>query len=114
VSATLDNPHQMARYGDTLSVDLWYPPYPGQDNPNNNTRFIEIGLVSVRAADSFRVHYDYDRDGYVVERPRRMEVLVKSDSTTDTYEERVEWIEAAFLPAWPFDQADAGNDGRNE
>lgn len=92
----LDSPDQVIRRGDTIVVDLWYPRAEG------NARHIEVGLCDVRAADSIRIHYDFERDGYVVEQPKRTEVLVRSDGKVDTFEERVEWIEAAFLKAWPF------------
>lgn len=99
MSVHLDDPSQVTRHGNTLQVSLWYPPRAGE---NGNARFIEIDLVAVRAADAFRVHCDFDRDGYVIERPRRTQVLVASGGAIDWYEEREEWFEAAFLPAWPF------------
>jgi hypothetical protein len=93
----LDSPDQVVRRGDTITVALWYPGCEG------HARHVEVELVCVRAADSIRIHYDYDRDGYVVEQPKRTEVFVKSDGKIDTYEEREEWIEMAFLKAWPFE-----------
>lgn len=100
MSEKLDDPSQVARRGDTINVALWYPPCDAE--PTGTARYIEVDLVAVRAADSFRVHYDFARDGYAVERPKRSRVLVKSTDTIDTYEERVEWVEEAFLPSWPF------------
>ncbi len=92
----LDSPDQVVRHGDTLMVDLWYP------GVNGNATHIEVGLCAVRAADTIRIHYDFDRDGYVIEQAKRTQVLVRSEGLADTYEEREEWIEMAFLSAWPF------------
>lgn len=103
----LDSPDQVRRRGNTIEVALWYPPRHDPprrgDRPNDNARYIEVGLECVRAADSIRIHYDYERDGYAVEQPKRTQVLVESTPTMDRYDEQVDWIETAFLPAWPFE-----------
>ncbi len=58
-----------------LSVDLW----------SDVIKEIEIGLEHVRAADSIRVRYDFDRDGYVI---------LQSSADPD------DWQEVAFVQAW--------------
>lgn len=78
----------IVRRGDTVSVDLWYPGVPG------NAAHIEVGLVDVRAADSIRIHYDFDRDGYVIEQASRFE-WDESDEQCDPG-----WQEVAFVQAW--------------
>lgn len=71
-----------------LSVDLWYP------RSGNELREVEVSLMDVRAADSIRVSYDFERDGYIV----------KQASTFEwAYEDKVcdeDWQEVAFIKAW--------------
>lgn len=79
--------------GDTLSLDLWYPPYSDEKpNPEEPSK-VEIGIVSVRAADSIRVSYDYARDGYVIEQAARFTFRDQQDNDP-------EWREVAFVQAW--------------
>jgi len=92
----LDDPSQIRRDGNTITVALWYPTCVG------NATCIEVELVDVRAADSIRVCFDHERNGYVVEQPRRTQVLMGQEGEIDRYEERVEWQETAFLKAWAF------------
>ena len=72
-------------------VDLWYPRVEG------NVQFIHIGLMDVRAADGIRLHYDFERDGFVVEQPKPH--LVKKENY---YEDHEEWIEVGFFQSWRF------------
>lgn len=66
-------------------VDLEYPQSPSDG--------IDIALVHVRAARNIRVHYDFDRDGYVVTAPSYGgDAEFKMESET--------WTEVAFVPAW--------------
>jgi hypothetical protein len=92
----LDHPEQLSRHGDTISIDLWYPPRPGSapgaSNSGNATR-IEVGLCDVRAADSIRISYDFNRDGYVIEQAAPCDEGDDEEATPD-------WQEVAFVRAW--------------
>lgn len=78
----------------TLSVDLWYPPRRNEPPTDPNEPFrVEVGLSDVRAADSIRIHYDFDRDGYVVEQASRFTWATADDNDAD-------WQEVAFIQAW--------------
>ena len=74
---------------DTLSASLWYPNVGGP-------RFVKVELIDVRAADDIRIHYDFDRDGWVVEQP-----TIHEWKDDEDYELRGEgWKEVAFVTAW--------------
>lgn len=57
-------------------------------------KYIEVGLEHVRAADSIRISYDFDRDGYKIEQSRWTEDDVSGD----------DWREVAFIPSWGLDE----------
>ncbi len=65
---------------DTPTVGLWYPRLDG------SAKEIEIELHDVRAADSIRVSYDFNRDGWVIKQ-----------SNCDDPEV---WTEVSFIKAW--------------
>lgn len=88
----LDDPTQVRRHDDTIRVSFWYPRSPG------NVRQIEIDLCDVRAADSIRVHYDFDRDGYVIEQNA---YEIDGSEATDLND----WQEVAFIKAWARERA---------
>ena len=73
--------------GDTAVVDLWYPRVEGQQT------HVEVGLVDVRAADSIRISYDFDRDGWVIEQAAAFEWDGEDDCDP-------QWGEVAFVQAW--------------
>lgn len=66
-------------------IDLIYP----RSNPVT-MRSVEIGLEDVRAADSIRVSYDFDRDGWVIQQ----------NATLESGEMLDDWQEVAFVKAW--------------
>ena len=74
----------------TTVAKLWYP---GTDSPGSND-YVEIKLVHVRAADSIRVSYDFERDGY------RIEQASRSEFDADGNEQDPDWQEVAFVQAW--------------
>lgn len=76
--------------GDTLSVELTYPPRSDDENPNNQCRYIFVDQESVRASDGVRLYYDYDRDGWVIQQ----ETECGSDS----------WQEVAFIESWALER----------
>ena len=71
-----------------LAIDLWYP--RAEDRP----KFIEVGLVDVRAADDIRISYDFERDGWKIEQASRFE-WSGDDEVMDP-----DWREVAFVRAW--------------
>lgn len=81
---------EVSSTGDTLDVALVYPELHPPDAPR---QYVEIGLEHVRAADSIRVWYDGERDGWVVEQAAVFEF--EGDPPYDP-----EWAEVAFVPAW--------------
>ncbi len=74
--------------GDTCVVDVWYPRSPGA------IKYVQVGLVDVRAADSIRINYDFMRDGWVIEQAS-ISKWAPDDEVCDPG-----WKETAFLPAW--------------
>lgn len=70
-----------------LSVELYYP-------RNSPVKIVEIGLTDVRAADSIRVKYDFERDGWVIEQASIFEWEGDDD------ELEADWQEVAFVEAW--------------
>lgn len=74
--------------GRVPSVELWYPRSP------ENASEIEVGLMDVRAADSIRVSYDFDRDGWVIKQASTFE-FEAGDEVCDE-----DWQEVAFVRAW--------------
>lgn len=69
-------------------VNLCYPRIDG------NSKHVEVGLIDVRAADSIRVSYDFDRDGWKIEQALKFQW-----DTDDTICDR-DWQEVAFVQAW--------------
>ena len=65
--------------------------YPRNDETRVNT--VEVGLMDVRAADSIRVTYDFERDGW--------SVLQASGWDLDQqFGDVMDWQEVAFIKAW--------------
>lgn len=87
--ANFDDMLQCTRHGDVVTVSLWYP------RCDDNAKIIEIDLVDVRAADSIRIQYDFDRDGYAISQARRTEMPVSTGEEQDQG-----WTEVAFIKAW--------------
>lgn len=81
------------RWFDEVKIDLMYPPYEN-DKENTNAKYIEINLSAVRATDGVRIHFNYERGGWVIEQP------------TGNYDEQnLEiWEESAFLESWAKDK----------
>ena len=65
--------------------------YPRQ---NPSKAYVRVDLEDVRAANELVIHYDFDRDGWVIESPTKMMWEIDEDS----YDERLE--EVAFVPAY--------------
>lgn len=69
-------------------VSLCYPRNPG------HITHLEVDLEDVRAADSLRVSYDFDRDGWKIEQAQFFS-WESGDKVCDPG-----WIEVAFIQAW--------------
>jgi hypothetical protein len=78
----------LSRDGTTREIDLWYP------RVDENPAFVEVGLMDVRAADSIRISYDFERDGWKIEQASTFEWDV-NDKVCDP-----DWQEVAFVQAW--------------
>lgn len=74
--------------GDVFEVDLMYPRCDGA------CKEIEVGLCDVRASDSIRISFDFDRNGWVVKQASTFEWSME-DTESD-----MDWQEVAFIDAW--------------
>lgn len=85
------------QYGDELHLDFWYP----RNEEPQAVRKMVIGLSDVRAADSIRVSYDFDRDGWKIEQA--------STFSWDGDDEKCDpdWQEVAFVKAWAREKPEA-------
>jgi len=88
----------VVKHDDTLCVDLTYPPWTDADNKNDQCRYVWVDQEAVRASDGVRLHYDYNRDGFVVEQPKPWMELIDG-----CYHSREEWIEVGFFESWRFE-----------
>ena len=77
------------QHGEVLMVTLWYP-----RNDDSEVKAIEVDLMDVRAADSIRVEYDYERDGWVIKQASVFE-WEAGDEECDA-----DWQEVAFIKSW--------------
>lgn len=73
---------------DTKFIELEYPRSEG------NAKYIQIGLMDLRASDDIRVEYDFQRDGWVISQASVFEWSIE-DSICDPL-----WKEVVFIPAW--------------
>lgn len=92
----------IAKHKDELHVELTYPPKDDAENAHGQCRYVVVDQESVRASDGIRLHYDYRRDGFVVEQPKNR--LVKKGDRT--YDSITDWIEVGFFESWKFDDTD--------
>jgi len=60
------------------------------------TKFIEVGLCDVRAADSIRIDYDYDRDGW--------RIMQQAFNEHGGASEPEDWHEVYFAQAWQLEK----------
>jgi len=77
------------RSGRLVEIELCYPRID-----DGRVNAIEVGLSDVRAADSIRVAYDFERDGWVVMQASVFE-WDADDPVCDS-----DWQEVAFIQAW--------------
>ena len=74
--------------GEELHIDIWYP-----RNYDSKIKAFVIGLMDVRAADSIRVAYDFNRDGWKIEQATKFEWAIGEDPDPG-------WKEVSFIQAW--------------
>lgn len=80
---------ELVKVNGVACVTLNYPRNKG----NLNT--VEIDLCDVRAADSIRVVYDFDRDGWSILQASKFHWHEDDANSGDG-----DWQEVAFVPAW--------------
>lgn len=85
--------YDIFRDNDCLSVTLSYP-----NLIDGRVRFIEIDQESVRASDGMRLFYDYERDGWVIQKP------VKLVWPADATDFDPGWKEVAFIQTWALEE----------
>lgn len=88
------NNFHITRSDNTLSVELTYPPYTDAHNVNGQVRYVVFDQESVRATDGIRIHFDFQRNGYVIEQASRF-AWNTDDPICDP-----DWQEVAFIEAW--------------
>lgn len=86
----------VTKAGDTLNVTLTYPPWTDADNKHSQCRHIYVNQEAVRASDGIRLHYDYDRDGFVVEQAKSRLIALGGNS----YDTAEDWAEVGFFQSW--------------
>lgn len=76
--------------GRTMNVDLSYP------RNSNNINELIVNLSDVRASDGIKIHYDFERDGWVIMQSYIIEKDMGSyiDAATET------WEEVGFFQSW--------------
>lgn len=79
---------ELVKGHDIPRIDLFCPQCDG------NADTVEVGLCSVRAADSIRITYDFERDGYSVQQASTFSWSI------DDRECDGDWQEVAFIQAW--------------
>jgi hypothetical protein len=100
----------IAKHGDELHAVLTYPPWTDADNTKGQCRYVYVNQEAVRASDGVRLHYDYERDGFVVEQPKPRLRALGGDSYTD----EEEWIEVGFFASWAFNNREDGSPSDEE
>lgn len=84
---------------DPVKVNLFYP------RNDENPEVIDITLFDVRAANSIRLNFDFDRSGWSIKSDLYDpddEWWLRSQEELDAESEKdPEYHEVAFIPAWP-------------
>src|SRR5688500_9294541 len=98
----LDDQTQVQRgREDTIDFDFWYPRSDG------SAKYLEVGLMDVRASDGIRISYDFDRDGYVIEQPWYEDVeITKPGATYRSFDQIEHWQEVGFYRSWALKSQD--------
>lgn len=89
---------------DTVGFDFWYPEMTEKAKDSKKIKYLEIGLVHVRASDGMRIHYDFDRDGFVIEQSYfKYEKRISETTGGEYFEEIRIWEETSFIQSWALD-----------
>lgn len=83
--------NEIRKSGNSLVVPLCYPPR-SEVLPSNVTSFV-IDLVDVRAANLIRISFDFERNGWIIEREDGIDEELSVEDIVE------KWVEAAFIPA---------------
>lgn len=73
------------RFDDEIHVNLQYPRSKG------NAKSVVVGLLDVRAAEDIRISFDFERNGWKIEKP-----TVSEWEADDKVCDRC-WVEVAFV-----------------
>lgn len=93
------NNFHVMRNGDTLEVTVTYPPESCGQIDDKKVTYVLVDQEAVRASGGVRVHFDYARDGFVIEQRTNWEgVPINKDGTFD--EDKPEYVEVAFARAF--------------
>lgn len=76
---------------ETAWIELKYPLL-------NKIKFVEIDQMSVRASDGIRVTYDYDRDGWSIQQPKRLIGDIGASHVD------YKWTEVYFAQSWAINE----------
>ncbi len=87
-----------------LGIELIYPSRENDDGKPDRIKYIEVGLCDVRASDGIRIHYDFVRDGWVVEQPTQL-TWKAYDKVCDE-----KWKEVAFVESWQLENEQHKNE----
>jgi len=79
---------------DTITIEFSFP------RLENKIKYIKLGIEDIRASDGIRIHYDFERDGYVVEQYYIIEKDMGTyiDAATET------WEEVGFFQSWALEE----------
>jgi len=91
-----NDPHNfhVTKNGNTLEIELTYP-----NITKEGCTHVYVNQESVRASDGVRLHYDFARDGFVVEQASKFSWDV-DDKICDP-----DWQEVAFIKSWAREEA---------
>lgn len=78
-----------------VEVEIYYP---RNDPPRITT--VEVGLSDVRAADSIRISYDFERDGWSVKQAAGWDMGWPAGTSDEQMDKDMDWQEVFFVQAW--------------
>lgn len=84
--------------GEALIIRLFYP--PRENELSDKCKYIYINQESVRASDGIRLHYDYEKDSWIIEQP----TISEWDADKEEFDEG--WTEVAAIKSWALQDKD--------
>lgn len=85
-----DNNFDVDRFGKEVHVTLNYPNIAAE----TECVYVVVDQSSLRASDGLRLHYDYERDGFVIEQASTFS-WDADDEVCDH-----DWQEVSFVKSW--------------